>query len=652
MRPYFPRKKELALTVFITLLITFVLYYPLFFRNSVAVNLSDATIKYLGYYKYAADNYAAGRVPMWYPFINLGQSMFSSQCSPFTILMIPYFFLLPEWANTFSVLFCLLLTLFCSWLFFRTHGLDRLGSGVGCAVYCFAGPVFFLHSYYPFMLAFSLFPLSAVFLKLWLDSRRAGYLTGLGLIMAVASLSISLDIFVYMAVGLSFYLAAVIEKKKRSIGFFSAWGFFVVSLLMINALHTVPLIEWLFRSARKEMTHGVQFFPALYNIISASLGGFFITEHNYPPYYFYIGIPAVILSLAGFLEGKRKKMTRFTLMSLIFLLFYGVLNILSALNIRVLGYMDPLRGLFVPALALGYMAGAGFRYLQGRNKNAALVLITILFIQNSVLALIHVSSFCCQFNYLIKTERLTYILLSYHVGSDAGDGRLTTYSKNRIETASMSGVRVMPFAEGAYNRNLKHTLQDKEGLLAGLDELGYHSLRLENPDSYLLSKYGVKFLIEPITVEDMVPPELRKGWNRRSDIRLYQGDMRKHLYSVLENENFAGRAYIVSENGKRVERDVFLQDMNGGKIICKIYNASETDRLVLSDLAFPGWKAVVNGKEKEWDIYGGCLRSVKLPEGKSVVEWTYNPVSFKVGLAVTFLGVACLTAAIMLLRKT
>ena len=65
--------------------------------------------------------------------------------------------------------------------------------------------------------------------------------------------------------------------------------------------------------------------------------------------------------------------------------------------------------------------------------------------------------------------------------------------------------------------------------------------------------------------------------------------------------------------------------------------------LVLLDNYLPGWKAKLDGK-KELKIYRAfsAFRAVILPPGEHVVEFTYFPTGFKIGIYLTILGFVCL----------
>jgi len=57
--------------------------------------------------------------------------------------------------------------------------------------------------------------------------------------------------------------------------------------------------------------------------------------------------------------------------------------------------------------------------------------------------------------------------------------------------------------------------------------------------------------------------------------------------------------------------------------------------LFLSDTAYPGWKAFVNGIETKWFPANLSFRALYLEAGEHVVEFKYIPKSFWSGLLFT-----------------
>jgi hypothetical protein len=63
----------------------------------------------------------------------------------------------------------------------------------------------------------------------------------------------------------------------------------------------------------------------------------------------------------------------------------------------------------------------------------------------------------------------------------------------------------------------------------------------------------------------------------------------------------------------------------------------ENTLLVLSDTYYPGWKAVVNGREEKIYKANYNFRAIPLKAGEYEVKFIYDPISFKIGMLVSFL---------------
>jgi hypothetical protein len=64
--------------------------------------------------------------------------------------------------------------------------------------------------------------------------------------------------------------------------------------------------------------------------------------------------------------------------------------------------------------------------------------------------------------------------------------------------------------------------------------------------------------------------------------------------------------------------------------------------LVLSELAYPGWQATIDGKPSPVEIVGGLLRGVNLPAGEHEVVFLFRPLLVYAGLAMAALTWAAL----------
>jgi hypothetical protein len=68
--------------------------------------------------------------------------------------------------------------------------------------------------------------------------------------------------------------------------------------------------------------------------------------------------------------------------------------------------------------------------------------------------------------------------------------------------------------------------------------------------------------------------------------------------------------------------------------------------LVLAETAYPGWRVTVDGQAAEALVAYTAVRAVCAPAGTHTIEWTYSPVSFKLGgaLSLAALGMTGLAA--------
>ncbi len=73
--------------------------------------------------------------------------------------------------------------------------------------------------------------------------------------------------------------------------------------------------------------------------------------------------------------------------------------------------------------------------------------------------------------------------------------------------------------------------------------------------------------------------------------------------------------------------------------------------LVLTDTYFPGWKALVDGKEASIFKANFTFRGVDVPAGVHTITFLYQPRSFSLGVTLTIMGVVGLALYIIVVRK-
>lgn len=93
----------------------------------------------------------------------------------------------------------------------------------------------------------------------------------------------------------------------------------------------------------------------------------------------------------------------------------------------------------------------------------------------------------------------------------------------------------------------------------------------------------------------------------------------------------AGRARITTYEPERVVVDA---------------TATRRSELVLTDLSFPGWKVKLDGKPADLHRVDYLLRGTSLPAGRHRVEFSYEPVSFRLGWIVSLIALLGLLATL------
>ena len=77
-------------------------------------------------------------------------------------------------------------------------------------------------------------------------------------------------------------------------------------------------------------------------------------------------------------------------------------------------------------------------------------------------------------------------------------------------------------------------------------------------------------------------------------------------------------------------------------------SSDERGLLVLGDNDFPGWKAKVDGREVPIERVNYLFRGVEIGAGSHRVEFSYEPLSWRIGWITSLLSLAALATAVLL----
>ncbi|VAX36974.1 hypothetical protein MNBD_PLANCTO02-1221 [hydrothermal vent metagenome] len=106
---------------------------------------------------------------------------------------------------------------------------------------------------------------------------------------------------------------------------------------------------------------------------------------------------------------------------------------------------------------------------------------------------------------------------------------------------------------------------------------------------------------------------LHNAWGRRSDEPIY-------LYEL------AGSRGRVSFASPQAGQKIQVQQENVNTVTIDV-TTEKKGRLILTDLAYPGWKVLIDDKPAESLVVDGMFRGVDLPAGTHRVQWQFRPRS-------------------------
>jgi len=160
------------------------------------------------------------------------------------------------------------------------------------------------------------------------------------------------------------------------------------------------------------------------------------------------------------------------------------------------------------------------------------------------------------------------------------------------------------------------------------------------PRAFLVESYRV--LKEEEDFSRVVQDIQDKTFHPAKEVLLYEepwGNDSSEL-RVRSSELVKEKNKTVKEQ-KKQDNEAAIVDYRNNSIKLSV-NAERPKILVLSETYYPGWKAYVDGKETKILKANFAFRAVPLLEGKHMVEFIYDPWTFKIGLYITLLTIISL----------
>jgi uncharacterized membrane protein YfhO len=146
---------------------------------------------------------------------------------------------------------------------------------------------------------------------------------------------------------------------------------------------------------------------------------------------------------------------------------------------------------------------------------------------------------------------------------------------------------------------------------------------IEKYNAKVLGNYNVKYLVTFVKNKNEAEIIDHKDWDK-----VYA----TAKVEIYKNKFFQERIRIL--NGK-----IKVMEYDSDKIIVEYETDKNTDLIVL-DTWYPGWKALVNGKEIKIDKYDEVFRKVSVENGKGILEMRYDPDIFQLGKTISLVSLA------------
>lgn len=406
---------------------------------------------------------------------------------------------------------------------------------------------------------------------------------------------------------------------------------------------------------------------------------------DHPETFIYLGLSALFLALLGVIFGRRKP-----------LFWYGIiivgLLISMGHNLPVLGDLlhalpgasllrVPARWFFLVMLGVSYLAGSGFDALIEaplRGKIFYRAILLLLFLGAAVyLAEVQFEGTRVDQTVilLIPAAALLPLILARRFGwLHAQTLLIAVAAVVSLEFGVVDHLilesRPVPVPVTEQNQELEpilkpygaartfspsYSVDQLGGAYAGIELAdGVHPLQLQSYWSYMARATGFEEGDYSVTLPPFPSGEPQDRWPVRLDIEalrrlnihtvvsayplsdsglsLLINDADYYVYTLDSPRPRAWVEISGSRSGEWLPAELTYWSPNRIELI-----AEGPGKLVLSELAYPGWQASINGKPASEHVVDGLLRGVLLEQGNHRVSFVYRPPHLFAGLAVTAL---------------
>jgi len=171
--------------------------------------------------------------------------------------------------------------------------------------------------------------------------------------------------------------------------------------------------------------------------------------------------------------------------------------------------------------------------------------------------------------------------------------------------------------------------------------------QVKTPDQVdWLRRAGVTHVVSLAPLDpDLWPVRLLdKGPDPRFLQVAFYGHSQFHVYQLLGTR---GRLAWLDAPDDATAR---ITEHRGNRVRAEV-SSPQPGRIVLTDLAYPGWEVSIDGKAAETIVVDGVYRGVDVSAGEHRLEWVYRPTSLWVGAGISLVSLLVLAGGVVLSRR-
>lgn len=432
--------------------------------------------------------------------------------------------------------------------------------------------------------------------------------------------------------GLLFLVTVTIFSVKKIV--FGPLMFFSLAILLtfgLTAITLLPQIEWAPQTTRFLLLQDRDVYPKWTGIIEfvkvviipLALGKeelWNLDSEKWIP----LGTGTSVLALFGFL-GLKKKIKILILISGFFTTLIALNNIspvyqfLIKQDWYVLSRIST-RVWFIPILLATFLAGYGLELLVKKQKSKLMPAVIAFLVIAELVTL----SWLRLLKPIPRQTKFVPREVYEFLASDKEKFRV--FCLNRCLSQKEAAIYGLELVEG-YNTLQQINYYKHMWQLSGaywnyytlsLPPVGTYTFEKLKPDAISLGAFNVKYIISPYQLDEKAlsfEKEIGEYFIYKNNIIL------PRAYFWTDDQKPGGEAPIVKYSPNHIRVDT---------------SRHETSRLVLAEVASPGWKAYLNGKEKmPVQEKPDTLRLVNIKPDTNFVDFKYEPKSYSLGKSIT-----------------